>query len=213
MLALYGICVGVHFHGPVAPRHQDVKLQATIEAPPPRAAAPATARLNTKDPTLAIPLDLPHKLKVCGPPNHASAAPRAVQPRRRSPMEPIAAWSRKMYPSQLAPSAAGPAGAAIGLGRVQEARDGHGHGPPPAGRVAARARPRRRHRVEPRVRDAPLRQPVAGLAVVAAAVATANRPPRPLVLLLPPVMRALAPTPLRSWPAPLPGVGAYRMRP
>ena len=70
-----------------------------------------------------------------------------------------------------------------------------------------------REHVQPGAGDAPLRQPVAGLAVVAAAVAAADRPPRPLVLLLPPVMRALAPTPLRSWPTPLPGVGAYRMRP
>ena len=104
MLALYGICIGLHFHGPVAPRHQAVIAQATLEAPPARAPTPATARLNTQDPTLAIPLDLPSKLKVRGPPNHASAAPRENQPRRRPPMEPIAAWSRKMYPSQLAPS-------------------------------------------------------------------------------------------------------------
>ena len=38
MLALYGICIGLHFHGPVAPRHQHVKAQATLEAPPARAA-------------------------------------------------------------------------------------------------------------------------------------------------------------------------------
>ena len=31
MLAFYGICTALHFHGPVAPRHQDVKLQATLE--------------------------------------------------------------------------------------------------------------------------------------------------------------------------------------
>ena len=89
MLALYGICAALHFHGPVAPRHQDVKLQATLEAPPARAPTPATARLNTQDPTLAIPLDLPSKLKVHGPPNHASAARRASEPCRCPPMEPI----------------------------------------------------------------------------------------------------------------------------
>ena len=79
MLALYGICAALHFHGPVAPRHQDVKLQATLEAPPARAPTPATARLNTQDPTLAIPLDLNAKLKVHGPPKHALAARRAAQ--------------------------------------------------------------------------------------------------------------------------------------
>ena len=79
MLAFYGICTALHFHGPVAPRHQAVKAQATLEAPPARPTTPATARLTTQDPTLAIPLDVPHKLKVRGPPNLASAAPRAAQ--------------------------------------------------------------------------------------------------------------------------------------
>ena len=80
MLALYSIATALHFHGPVAPRHQDIKLsQATLEAPPARTATPVPARLNTQDPTLAIPLDLPSKLKVRGPPNHASAARRAAQ--------------------------------------------------------------------------------------------------------------------------------------
>ena len=80
MLAFYGICTALHFHGPVAPRHQAVKAQATLEAPPARPTTPATARLNTQDPTLAIPLDVTHKLKVRGPPNHASAARRVPQP-------------------------------------------------------------------------------------------------------------------------------------
>ena len=56
MIALYGLCNALHFHGPVAPRHQDVTMRgATIEAPPARSTTPATARLNTQDPTLAIP--------------------------------------------------------------------------------------------------------------------------------------------------------------
>ena len=79
MLALHGLSMALHFHGPVAPRHQDVKLQATLEAPPARPPTPATARLNTQDPTLAIPLDVPSKLKARAPPNDASAAPRAAQ--------------------------------------------------------------------------------------------------------------------------------------
>ena len=41
--------------------------------------------------------------------------------------------------NQSSLAAAGPAGAAVGLGRVQEARDGHGHGPP---RRRSRRRPR-----------------------------------------------------------------------
>ena len=90
MLALYSIATALHFHGPVAPRHQDIKLsQATLEAPPARTATPVPARLNTQDPTLAIPLDLPSKLKVRGPPNHASAARHTCEPFRRTPMEPI----------------------------------------------------------------------------------------------------------------------------
>ena len=80
MLALYGLCTALHFHGPVAPRHQDVTMRgATLEAPPARPTTPATARLTTQDPTVAIPLDVPTKLKARAPPKHASTAPRAAQ--------------------------------------------------------------------------------------------------------------------------------------
>ena len=102
MLALYGICTALHFHGPVAPRHQDVAMRsATLEAPPARPPTPATARLNTEDPTLAIPLDVPHKLKARAPPSHASAARRAAQPNSPShgPM-PLAGYNlRDQCPS------------------------------------------------------------------------------------------------------------------